>query len=258
MPVNETVVSLMNRPEFPRSRGYDPEWIIEGRMGLHPLWLTEWLCDGMQLRPGMRVLDLGCGKALSSVFLAKEFGLQVWATDLWIEASPNLQTVKDHDLIDSVFPIHADARDLPFADAYFDAILGINSFIYFGTDDLYLKYIQRFLRPGGQIGIVLNCLMQELDGPLPTHLQPFWGQDCWTWHTINWWRHHWERTGLVEIETADTLENGCDVWLQFNRARQAAGNQSDELIKDIQVMADDRGAYMGMGRLIASKALRSL
>ena len=35
------------------------------------------------LEPGMRVLDLGCGKGLSSIFLAKEFGVQVWAADLW-------------------------------------------------------------------------------------------------------------------------------------------------------------------------------
>jgi len=37
----------------------------------------------------MRVLDLGCGKALSSIFLAKEYGTQVWATDLWISATDN-------------------------------------------------------------------------------------------------------------------------------------------------------------------------
>ena len=27
----------------------------------------------MELEPGMRVLDMGCGKAISSIFLAKEF-----------------------------------------------------------------------------------------------------------------------------------------------------------------------------------------
>jgi cyclopropane fatty-acyl-phospholipid synthase-like methyltransferase len=36
----------------------------------------------MNLQPGMRVLDLGCGRALSSIFLHREFGLQVWAADL--------------------------------------------------------------------------------------------------------------------------------------------------------------------------------
>jgi cyclopropane fatty-acyl-phospholipid synthase-like methyltransferase len=31
--------------------------------------MTEWLAEPLDLRPGMRVLDLGCGRTLSSVFL---------------------------------------------------------------------------------------------------------------------------------------------------------------------------------------------
>ena len=57
--------------KFPRSNKYDSDWIIKNQMGLNPLWLTEWLCEKMPLTSGMRVLDLGCGKALSSIFLAK-------------------------------------------------------------------------------------------------------------------------------------------------------------------------------------------
>ena len=57
--------------------------------GANSLWVTEWLTTAMDLRPGMRVLDLGCGRASSSIFLHREFGLQVWATDLWFSAAEN-------------------------------------------------------------------------------------------------------------------------------------------------------------------------
>ena len=44
---------------FPRSNKYHPEWLIAGCSGgANPLWLTEWLSSGLDLRPGMRVLDL--------------------------------------------------------------------------------------------------------------------------------------------------------------------------------------------------------
>ena len=44
---------------------------------------------------GAKVLDLGCGRAMSSIFLHREFGVQVWATDLWFSASENLQRIRD-------------------------------------------------------------------------------------------------------------------------------------------------------------------
>src|SRR5262245_22460570 len=104
-------------------------------------WSECALVDGMaraalDLRPGMRVLDLGCGRASSSIFLRREFGVQVWAVDLWVNASDNFQRIQDAGVGDGVFPFHADARSLPFAADFFDAILCIDSFYYFGTDDL--------------------------------------------------------------------------------------------------------------------------
>ena len=85
----------------------------------------------------MRVLDLGCGRAASSIFLRREFGVEVWATDLWIDPSENLERIQDAGVGDGVFPIHADARALPFAQGFFDAIISLDSFVYYGTDDLY-------------------------------------------------------------------------------------------------------------------------
>src|SRR6516225_9057248 len=110
---------------FPRSSQYHPEWVLThvGSGGANPLWLTEWLTAAMELRPGMRVLDLGCGRAASSIFLHREYGVQVWATDLWFGVSENIQRIRDAGVEKGVFPIHADARSLPFAPDFFDAII---------------------------------------------------------------------------------------------------------------------------------------
>ena len=52
---------------FPRSNKYSPHWLVAGCSGgANPLWLTEWLTSEVDLHPGMRILDLGCGRALSS------------------------------------------------------------------------------------------------------------------------------------------------------------------------------------------------
>jgi ubiquinone/menaquinone biosynthesis C-methylase UbiE len=63
---------------FPRSSQYHPDWLVANVSGgANSLWLTEWLAPALDLRPGMRVLDLGCGRACSSIFLRREFGVQV-------------------------------------------------------------------------------------------------------------------------------------------------------------------------------------
>ena len=230
---------------FPRTQNYPIDWITRGGMGSHPLWMTEWMSQKLDLRPGMRVLDLGCGYARSSIFLAKEFDAQVWATDLWVPATDNLKTIREEKLEDRIFPIHADARSLPFAAEFFDAILAIDCYYYFGTDDLFLNYLVQFLKPAGQIGIVGAGLVEEMPTPVPAHLQSFWSQDLWSVHSAAWWRKHWERTGLVEIESADTMVDGWKLWAKWQH--HIAPNNKAE----IEAIEADAGRHIGYIQLTA-------
>jgi len=161
----------LHAERFPRDWQYNPDWVIAG-MGSpsNALWLAEWLCEAIDLQPGMRVLDLGCGRAISSVFLHREFGVQVWAADLWFNPSENLQRIRDAGVEDAVFPIRADARSLPFGNEFFDAIVAIDSYMYFGTDDLFLHNLGRFVKPGGQFGVAMSGLTSEFGKEIPNHL----------------------------------------------------------------------------------------
>jgi cyclopropane fatty-acyl-phospholipid synthase-like methyltransferase len=135
-------------PQFPRAATYDPRWQIDTAMGPDPLWSADALSQVMVLEPGMRVLDLGCGKGATSVFFAQQFDVTVWAVELWTPVTKVWRTVRDAGAGDSVHPLHADARALPFPEEYFDAIVSVDSYHYFGTDDLYLPYLAPFLPPG--------------------------------------------------------------------------------------------------------------
>jgi cyclopropane fatty-acyl-phospholipid synthase-like methyltransferase len=233
---------------FPASSKYHPEWVIANASGgANALWLTEWLARAMDLRPGMRVLDLGCGRAMSSIFLCREFGVQVWATDLWFSPSENLQRIRDAGVEDGVFPIHADARALPFAADFFDAIVSIDSFIYYGTDDVYLNYFARFVKPQGSVGIASSGLVREIDGALPDHLREWWTPDLWSLHSANWWRRHWERTGIMDIELADTMPDGWQLWRDWHKAI-APENETE-----IKALEADRGNYLGYVRFVGRR-----
>jgi SAM-dependent methyltransferase len=233
---------------FPRSTAYHPDWLLAGVSGAaNPLWMTEWLAEALDLQPGMRVLDLGCGRGASSIFLRREFGVEVWATDLWFSASERAERIRDADVEDGVFAIQADARSLPFAEAFFDAVVSIDSFFYFGTDDLYLNYLARFLKPEGVLGIAGAGLTKEIEEDIPAHLRRWWTADLWCLHSAAWWRRHWDRTGIVEIECADTMEDGWRLWLEWVKA--IAPDNPIEL----KTVEDDKGEYLGYVRVVGRR-----
>jgi SAM-dependent methyltransferase len=201
-------------------------------MGAHPLWLTEWLVGSIDLQPEMRVLDLGCGKAKSSVFLAREFGVEVWSVDLWTGADENLARVEDAGVSDLVFPIHADCRQLPFAGEFFDVIIGIDSFNYFATDDLCLNYLAHFLREDGTLAFASAGLAQDFGCHLPAHLEPMWTGDYWTLHTSAWWRAHVAKTRLFDVTWAGDMPDAWRCWLEWAQATGSADWYRDAIKAD--------------------------
>ncbi len=225
--------------------------MLENLMGPNALWLAEALSQVMDLQPGMRVLDMGCGRAISSIFLAREFSVQVWATDLWIGASDNWERIREAGAQDSVFPIHAEAHALPYAHEFFDALVSLDAYHYFGTDDLYLGTFARFVPPGGQVGIVVPGLRHELSGGLPDHLASGWQWDWWSFHSPDWWRWHWEKAGLVTVEVADMIPDGWKYWLTWLEIAAEHGYPSDQY--EIKLLREDAGRNLGFTRVVARR-----
>lgn len=243
---------LFRSKEFPRSANYDPDWVLANMMGPNALWLTESLAGCMDLSPGMRVLDMGCGKAMSSIFLAKEYGVQVWAADLWVDASDNFARICAAGVEDRVFPIHAEAHAPPFADGFFDVMVSVDAYHYFGTDDLYLEnHMARLVKPGGQMGIVVPGLVEELNSAeVPEHLRPYWEPDFFSFHSPAWWKRHWERSGLVTVETSDLVPDGWSLWMASDLLwSKRLGKASDEAA----MLSADKGRTLGISRLVARR-----
>lgn len=215
----------LSSPSFPRSAGYDLRWQFDLSMGPNSLWLTEFLTDAMQLRPGMRVLDLGCGRGGSSVFLAREYGVEVWATDLWIDPTDNHRRFTEVGVEEQVRPLRVEAHELPFAHGYFDAVLCVDSFNYFGTDDLYLGYLVDFLKPGGQLGSVMAGVTEELQ-EVPAHLDEIWDWEYYSFHSPRWWTRHWTKTEKVTQVQAEEMPEGWRHWQRWEETVALAGREN--------------------------------
>lgn len=242
--LNELI--LMGEKRFPLAAKYPMEWIMENSMAPNPLWFTEDICKELDLKPGMKVLDMGCGMAISSIFMAKEFGVQVWANDLWIDQTENYKRVVEAGVENLVYPMKAEAHSLPYPHEFFDAIVCISSYEYFGTDELYFPwYISKLLKKGGKFAIIQPGLAKEFT-IVPDKLKKLWCDDMYTWHSAQWWRNHLYKTGVVDINLSENLENGWKLWRDWEE-------MIDPDDGDAELLRVDGGEYLTWIKLVATK-----
>ncbi|WP_319475494.1 methyltransferase domain-containing protein [Marispirochaeta aestuarii] len=235
--------------KYPRTEKYESEWIEEYWMGPNPLQLTEELCTNMKLTSGMKVLDMGCGKGLTSIFLAKEFGVTVFANDLWIDPTENLERCNEAGVADKVFPIHAEAHALPYADGFFDAAIAVDSYHYFGTDEMYFPCtFSKLVKPGGQLGIICPGLMMEYEKGYPETHKSFWNEDMFSFHSAAWWKNLWEKTGIADITACYNIPDPKSLWYPWAHwAKKHLG------FNDVEFLNADTGNQITIFALVAMK-----
>ncbi|MFF5373829.1 SAM-dependent methyltransferase [[Kitasatospora] papulosa] len=252
-----TAVTDLVRPErLPRSSRYDPAWLLGLDMGPHPLWLLEDLAQDLDLRPGMRILDLGTGKGATSVFLAREYGARVVAADWWIAPEEAAAVFAEAGVGDRVEAVRAEAHALPFEDESFDAIVSIDALEYFGTSDTCLPCLTRLLRPGGQLGIATAAMTREVRdlGAVPPHIRRAVGREAIAWHTPDRWRFQWEVTELVRVTSARLQRDAWRDWLLWSRAcaeHLPDGRKSHQPV--IDMLTEDGGEFLSFALVTALK-----
>lgn len=229
---------------YPRSTKYDATWLVDLDMGPHPLWLLEDLAGDLDLRPGMRVLDLGSGLGATSVFLAKEYGVRVIAADLWVDPSEAGEVFRKEGVDDRVLAMRVDAGQLPFGARSFDAIISIDAWEYFGTGDHYPPYLARFLKPGGQLGVATPALTTEVRelGEIPEHIDKVVGAETAAWHTAEWLRSQWEFSRAFTSVTAREQVDACANWLLWERAVMELKGRMSSPVQ--QMLEADGGAFV--------------
>ena len=239
----------MTPPEFPLAAQYDPVWVYSNSMGPNVLWLVEAISRELDLQPGMRILDMGCGTAASSIFLAREYGVSVCAADLWVQPHDNWQRVVEAGLEALVLPVYAEAHSLPFAHGYFDVLLSFDAYHYFGTDERYLSYFARFVKPGGTIAIAVpgNSADPE-EMPRDIDSSFFAGDsaaDYFTFRSADWWQRLWSHSGAVEGVRAWMLADGWDLWLRWSEAGAAWEGKPVEESPDAPFLLPPSGRSLG-------------
>lgn len=161
-----------------------------------------------QLSSEDKVLDLGCGKGLTSLILAKETGAQVYANDLWVSAKENKKRFEEWGVGGQMTPVWEDANHLSFAPKQFDLLVSVDSYHYFATGEGFFENkILPFLNDNASVLIGIPGIKDEYAGRSEELISEWLGNEAYMFKSPAEWKkiigHH------DRVETLETWEMGC-------------------------------------------------
>ena len=123
---------------------------------LHPggLKLTQRLAEVTLIKPGSKVLEIGCGKGISSLFFAQHYVCSVTGIDISpIQIASAREKAESEKLAQRTTFIAADCQILPFCANSFDVALSECSISLVPDKNQVLDEVRRVLKPGGRFTI---------------------------------------------------------------------------------------------------------
>lgn len=151
------------------------------------LLMAELLCEAVDVRSGWQVLDVAAGSGNASLAAARR-GCRVTSTDYVPALLKQGQRRAEADGFRIAFQ-EADAENLPFEDASFDAVLSTVGVMFAPNQERCAREMMRVCKPGGKIGManwtpagfvgqIFKCIGRYI--PPPAGLKPpsVWGTEA--------------------------------------------------------------------------------
>ena len=204
--------------KYEKSLKYSQDFISRKIMGPNPLKLEEELLQNHRIKAGAKVMDLGSGQGITSVFLVKEYGFFVYATDLWSDPEENRRFFAEMELTEEqIVAVKMDANDLHYEKEFFDAVVSTDSYNYFGREETYLdEKLLPYVKRNGLIYIAVPGMKKDCHHDIHQELLLSWTPEQLDYiHDIQYWESIVSKSKNSEVVSIYEMESNEECWCDW-------------------------------------------
>lgn len=212
----------------------------ERMMGPDSYIIINELLENKATDEKIRILDLGCGKGLTSIYMAEKYkNAEIFAVDLWVEPKENYIFFKEQKLDNRIIPLNCSAENVPFAEEYFDMVVSVDSYHYFGLEKDFFKYnIKPLLKENGEIYIAVPGIKKDYEivpKDLEHHINE---EDFKLFKSINYWENLLAKDlKEIKIKEMQCYDEAWQSWLS---------SDNPYAVEDIELLKADNGKYLNL------------
>ncbi|KAG7230393.1 hypothetical protein INR49_024499 [Caranx melampygus] len=182
--------------------------------------------DLLNLKPGQKVLDVGCGIGGGDFYMAKTFGVEVLGLDL----SDNMVGIAMERAISEKLPSVqfevADATKRTFPEGSFDVIYSRDTILHIDDKLALFKRFHSWLKPGGQLLISDYCCGEK---PWTPAFEAYVKQRGYVLYTPSQYGKFIQEAGFGNVQANDRTAQFIEV---IKTELQRAESIKDEFIEE--------------------------
>lgn len=194
---------------------------------------TTEFCEKLNLQPGEKVLDVGCGIGGSAFHMARKYGVEVRGVDL----STNMITIalenqaKQEDEVKTKVCLEiTDITKATYPEESFDVIYSRDTLLHIGGKESLFANFLKWLKPGGRLLISDYCRGDKLEHS--DRFLRYVAQRGYHLLTVPDYGDVLSKVGFVNVQATDVTPYFVEI---LQKEMQFFSGQKEEFIKDFSV-----------------------
>jgi len=165
----------------------------------------------LDLKPGMKILDIGCGIGGSAFYMAETYGVDVHGLDLatnMVAIAQDYRSEMDPEVKHRVQFYVEDATTMAYPKDFYDVVYSRDAIMHIKDKENIYKKILYTLKPGGKLMVSDYCWGDQ------EHKQQFTeyvAQRDYQLHTVQGYGKILEKAGFSEVVAADKTQLMVDI-----------------------------------------------